>query len=209
MLRNLAGRVPPGWQVLVLTDRGMYSPRLFRCLVELHWHPFLRIRAQGSYRPVGSQKWLDLEDLCPQIGETQAFQAEVFKNEESRLEWTLVAFQGEGYAEPWLIVTDLAPEVAKASWYGLRGWVEQGYKRVKGEGWRLPRTRIARCERLGRLWLAGAGGRLWGGGGGDVGGVGSGGRGRGRGDGPATLGPADQGRGPRRAGLAGSGARRG
>ena len=29
----LAGRVPAGWQVLVLTDRGMYSPRLFRCLV--------------------------------------------------------------------------------------------------------------------------------------------------------------------------------
>ena len=71
MLRILAGRVPAGWQVLVLTDRGMYSPRLFRCLVELHWHPFLRIRAQGFYRPIGSQKWLDLKDLRPQIGETR------------------------------------------------------------------------------------------------------------------------------------------
>ena len=39
--------MPPGWQVLVLTDRGMYSPRLFHCLVGLRWHPFLRIRAQG------------------------------------------------------------------------------------------------------------------------------------------------------------------
>src|SRR4051795_4059580 len=161
MLRILAGRVPAGWQVLVLTDRGMYSPRLFRCLVGLHWHPFLRIRAQGSYRPAGSQEWLDLKDLCPQIGETQAFQAEVFKNEEGRLECTLVAFQGEGYAEPWLIVTDLAPEVAKASWYGLRGWIEQGYKRVKGEGWKLPRTRIRDCHRLERLWLAVAVATMW------------------------------------------------
>jgi hypothetical protein len=161
MLRILAERVPAGWQVLVLTDRGMYSPSLFRCLVELHWHPFLRIRAQGFYRPVGSQKWLDLKDLCPQIGEAQAFKAQVFKNEEGRLECTLVAFQGEGYAEPWLIVTDLETEVARASWYGLRGWIEQGYKRVKGEGWKLPRTRIQDCKRLERLWLAVAVATMW------------------------------------------------
>jgi hypothetical protein len=65
MLEALAGSVPAGWQVLVLTDRGLYSPRLFRCLLRLHWHPFLRIRAQGFYRPLGSQKWLDLSDLRP------------------------------------------------------------------------------------------------------------------------------------------------
>jgi len=161
LLRTLAERVPAGWQVLVLTDRGMYSPRLFRCLVELHWHPFLRIRAQGFYRPVGSQNWLDLKDLRPRIGETQAFRAEVFKNDAGRLEGTLLAFQGEGYAEPWLIVADLPPQVAKASWYGLRGWIEQGYKRVKGEGWNLPRTRIRDCQRLERLWLAVAVATMW------------------------------------------------
>src|SRR5258708_1547741 len=90
MLQTLAQRVPAGWQVLVVTDRGMYSPSLFRCLVELHWHPFLRIRAQGFYRPKGSQKWLDLKDLRPQIGETQAWGAEVFKKAEGRLGGTLV-----------------------------------------------------------------------------------------------------------------------
>jgi hypothetical protein len=51
--------------------------------------------------------------------------------------------------------------VARASWYSLRGWIEQGFKRVKGEGWDLPRTRIARCERLERLWLAVAVATLW------------------------------------------------
>jgi hypothetical protein len=161
MLEALAGRVPAGWQVLVLTDRGMYSPRLFRCLLRLHWHPFLRIRAQGFYRPLGSRKWLDLSDLRPPLGQTSAFQAAVFKNEEGRLECTLLAFHGEGYAEPWLIVSDLAAEVAQASWYGLRSWIEQGYKRVKGEGWHLPRTRISTCERLERLWLAVAVATMW------------------------------------------------
>jgi hypothetical protein len=161
MLRTLAGIVPAGWQVLVLTDRGMYSPRLFRCLLELHWHPFLRIRAQGYYRRVGSRKWQNLEDLHPANGQAEAFDAEVFKNDPGRLRCTLLAYQGEGHAEPWLIVTDLATDVAHASWYGLRGWVEQGYKRVKGEGWKFPRTRITDCRRLERLWLAVAVATMW------------------------------------------------
>jgi hypothetical protein len=161
MLTALAGRVPAGWQVLVLTDRGMYSPRLYRCLLQLHWHPFLRIRAQGFYRPVGSLKWLDLKDLCPAVGEARAFPAELFKNDAGRLNCTLVAYQGEGHAEPWLIATDLEAELARASWYGLRGWIEQGYKRLKREGWSLPRTRIRTCGRLERLWLAVALATMW------------------------------------------------
>jgi len=161
MLKELAALVPPGWQVLVLTDRGMYSPRLFHCLVSLGWHPFLRIRAQGYWRPIGGQKWSDLSRLPLPSNQTQAWDAEVFKNDEGRLRCTLVGYAGDGHAEPWLIVTDLAPEVAKASWYGLRGWIEQGFKRVKGEGWRLPRTRISDCERLERLWLAVAVATLW------------------------------------------------
>jgi hypothetical protein len=161
MLQTLAGSIPAGWQVLVLTDRGMYSPRLFGCLLRLHYHPFLRIRAQGYYRPLGSRKWLKLEDLQPADGQSEALAAEVFKNDVGRLSCTLVAYHGGEHAEPWLIVTDLSPEVAHASWYGLRGWIEQGYKRIKGDGWNLPRTRITDCARLERLWLAVAVATMW------------------------------------------------
>jgi Transposase DDE domain len=162
MLRTLADSVPGGWQVLVLTDRGMYSPSLFRCLVQLHWHPFLRIRAQGFYRPLGSQKWLELKDLHPSgDGRTEAFAAEVFKNDAGRLQCTLAVYHSAGHAEPWLIVTDVTPEVAQATWYGLRGWIEQGYKRVKSEGWYLQRTRITNPKRLERLWLAVAVATMW------------------------------------------------
>jgi hypothetical protein len=80
MLKELAAVMPPGWQVLVLTDRGMYSPRLFHCLVGLGWHPFLRIRAQGFWRPMGSQKWLDLSEFPLPEDRPQAWTAEVFKN---------------------------------------------------------------------------------------------------------------------------------
>src|ERR1700677_4851005 len=55
----------------------------------------------------------------------------------------------------------MEPKVARAVWYGLRGWIEQGFKRVKGEGWKLPRTRITSCARLERLWFAVAVATLW------------------------------------------------
>src|SRR5262249_58068470 len=105
--------------------------------------------------------WSDLKDLLPPPGQARAMQAEVFKNERGRLRCTLLAYQGQGHAQPWLIVTDLSREVAQASWYGLRGWIEQGYKRVKGEGWKMQRTRIADWARLGRLWLAVAVATMW------------------------------------------------
>src|SRR5438270_12145430 len=104
---------------------------------------------------------MDLKDLRREDGEAQGLRAEVFGNDRGRLQCTLLASQGQGHAEPWLIVTDLPAEVARASWYGLRGWIEQGYKRVKGEGWNLPRTRIGACQRLERLWLAVAVATLW------------------------------------------------
>ena len=68
---------------------------------------------------------------------------ELFKNKAGRLVCTLACYRGAGHEGPWLIVTDLAPELARATWYGLRGWIEQGFKRVKGEGWNLPRTRVS------------------------------------------------------------------
>jgi hypothetical protein len=161
MVRQLAALLPPGWQVLVLADRGLYSPRLFRCPVRLGWHPFLRLRAQGFFRPHGSHRWRDLAQLRLGHDQPHAWRAELFKNDAGRRRCTLLAYHGSGYAEPWLIATDLSPTTARASWYGLRGWIEQGFKRLKGEGWKLHRTRITSCARLERLWLAVAVAPLW------------------------------------------------
>ncbi len=40
----LQASVPKGWTVIVLADRGLYAPWLYRHLVSLGWHPFLRIK---------------------------------------------------------------------------------------------------------------------------------------------------------------------
>jgi len=33
-----------------------------------------------------------------------------------------------------LLLTDLPLNAAEACWYGLRAWIEQGFKKIKGAG---------------------------------------------------------------------------
>jgi len=48
-----------------------------------------------------------------------------------RLNCTLLARWDEGYTDPWPLLTDLAPRAGEACWYGLRAWIEQGFKIIK------------------------------------------------------------------------------
>jgi len=60
-----------------------------------------------------------------------------------------------------LILTDLAPEASDAGWYGLRAWIEQGFKITNRAGWQWHRTRMSAPDRAARLWLAVAVATLW------------------------------------------------
>jgi hypothetical protein len=60
---------------------------------------------------------------------------------------------GEGHADPWLVLTDLPPEAADVCWYGMRAWIEQGFKRIKRGGWQWQYTRMDDPARAERLWL--------------------------------------------------------
>jgi hypothetical protein len=73
----------------------------------------------------------------------------------------LLARWEEGYKDPWLILTDLEPAASDAGWYGLRAWIEQGFKITKRAGWQWHRTRMRDPERAARLWLAVAVATLW------------------------------------------------
>ena len=68
LLRQLRPAIPPGWTVIVLADRGLYAPWLFRRIVRLGWHPFLRINTGGSFRPAGAPCWRPLARFAPQPG---------------------------------------------------------------------------------------------------------------------------------------------
>lgn len=46
------------------------------------------------------------------------------------------------HADGWLVLTDLPPERAKVAWYGLRGWIEHGFKDLKRGGWGWHHTKM-------------------------------------------------------------------
>lgn len=49
--RLLRPAIPPGFTVIVLADRGLYAPWMFRRLVRLGWPPFWRRNGGGTFRP--------------------------------------------------------------------------------------------------------------------------------------------------------------
>jgi hypothetical protein len=161
MLDQLAAAIDRDRFVLVLTDRGLYSPQLFRAIVRVGWHPLMRIRAQCYYRPTGQSAWVPLANLRPQVNQQEAWTGDAFKNTNGRLACTLVAWWTEGHAEPWLLLTDLGGDRVQGCWYGLRGWIEPSFKRLKSAGWDCEQTRMTDAGRVQRHWLALAVAMLW------------------------------------------------
>jgi len=161
LLRDLRPAVPRGWTVIVLADRGLYAPWLFRRIVRLGWHPFLRVNLGGTFRPACGRAFLPFRSLVPRPGDRWSGTGVAFKTAASRLPCTLLACWEAGYTDPWLILTDLPPEAGDAGWYGLRAWVEQGFKVTKRGGFQWQRTRMTDPDRAARLWLAVAVATLW------------------------------------------------
>jgi hypothetical protein len=161
MLRVLRPAIPQRWTVIVLADRGLYAGWLFRRIVRLGWHPFLRINTGGTFRPTGQARFSPLATFTPQVGTRWRGTGTAFKSSPRQLECTLLACWDEGYTAPWFIVTDLPPAASEAAWYGLRAWIEQGFKITKRAGWQWQRTQMTVPQRAARLWLAVAVATLW------------------------------------------------
>ena len=90
-----------------------------------------------------------------------------FAGKPRRLDCTLLACWEAGYKDPWLILTDLAPDASEAGWYGMRAWIEQSFKLTKrattGSGIAPDDdpARLARCGMtlaVATLWLVSIGG---------------------------------------------------
>jgi hypothetical protein len=152
LLRLLAPAVPPTMRVLVLTDRGLWSPQLWRQIVENGWHPLMRIRPDATFAPAG-QRRQPARELVPGAGWYWVGEGVAYKHKATRLACTLVAVWGHGQRDPWLLLTDLAPEAVDGSWYGLRVWIELGFRALKSMGWHWERTRRTDPPRVARHWL--------------------------------------------------------
>ena len=152
MLRQVRAVVPRRYFVIVMADRGLYARWLFQRIVRLGWHPLLRINTGGTFRPAPSVDYHPLRAFVPQPGTQWVGTGTAFQGPRRRLNCTLLARWDEGYRDPWLLLTDLAPSAGEACWYGLRAWIEQGFKITKRGGWQWHRTRMSDPQRAARLW---------------------------------------------------------
>ncbi|MFO7639737.1 MAG: transposase [Candidatus Competibacteraceae bacterium] len=154
LLKHLRGRVSPTWTVIVLADRGLYAKWLFEGIQDLGWHPLLRVNLGGSFRPAGWYHWVPFRQLVPAVGHRWQGAGTAFTHPKTRLRCTLLGRWEAGHEAPWLILTNVPPQAADACWYGLRAWIEQGFKRIKRGGWQWQSTRMTDPARVERLWLA-------------------------------------------------------
>jgi Transposase DDE domain len=152
LLALVAPAVPATMTVLVLTDRGLWSPRLWRQMRDLGWHPLMRIRPDATFAPTG-QRRQRAHELIPGAGWCWVGAGIAFKEKAKQLAATLVVVWGRGQREPWLLLTDLEPEAVDGSWYGLRVWIELGFRALKSLGWHWERTRRTDPARIARHWL--------------------------------------------------------
>jgi hypothetical protein len=154
LLAAFSRRMTPGWTVVVMTDRGLYARWLYRAIVALGWHPLMRITKCSKFRRQGSKVGVPVGRFVPRPGRRWQGCGMAFpKKPEKRLGCTLLACWEAGYDEPWFVVTDLAPAQAESLWYGMRAWIEHGYKLLKSAGWHWDQTRMTDVDRAERLWL--------------------------------------------------------
>jgi hypothetical protein len=154
LLRLFRPLVLPDWTVIVMTDRGLYARWLFLEIKALGWHPLMRITHLSKFRKNGSASNVPVRALVSEVGLRWQGRGVAFpRKPERRLDCTLLACWEPGHDEPWFVVTDLGPDQSDGLWYGMRAWIEQGFKLLKHGGWQWQETRMTDPERAGRLWL--------------------------------------------------------
>jgi hypothetical protein len=161
LLQDIAPHVASDWTVLVLTDRGLESAELFRAIVAVGFHPVMRLKAGGSFRPHSWHKFHRLSALLPCQDVRFCYRGELYQRQSARLDVTLLGLWEKDYEDRWLLATDLDAGQAVAAIYAFRSWIEQGFRLIKRSGLAWHRTRITDPERAERHWLVVAVTTLW------------------------------------------------
>jgi DDE family transposase len=160
LLQRVRPVVPRGFTVLVLADRGLWSPRLWRGLRALRWHPVIRVQKSATFQPVGGRRQ-PVTHLVPGPGHAFVGRGVAFKDRPVRRAGTVIVWWAADHAEPCVVLTDLPPERVGVCWSALRFWIEVGFRVLKGLGWQWDQTRRRDPARVARHWLVLAVATLW------------------------------------------------
>jgi hypothetical protein len=160
LLDRLAPAVPPEIAVIVQTDRGSWSNRLWDGIRALGWHPLMRVQRAATFTPLGRQR-VGVRTLVPGPGHAWVGAGTAFAATTIQREAPLLVVWDAGQTDPWVLVTTVPPAAVGGLWYGLRTRIELGFRALKGVGWRWERTRRTDPDRVARHWLVLAVTTLW------------------------------------------------
>ena len=152
-LARLGPAVPAAWTVLGLTDRGLWSPRRYDRIAALGWHPLRRLQRPATFQPAGQRRRVPARTLGPGPGHAWVGAGVAFKDRPDWRAGTLLVVWEPAAAEPWVLLTTLPPDAVDVCWYGLRAWIELGFRALKSLGWHWERTRRPDPDRVARHWL--------------------------------------------------------
>jgi hypothetical protein len=155
LFAHLAPALPSELEVLVLMDAGLRSPTLWDTIRAHGWHVVQRHEAATRFRPAGWHGFHRADQFVLTPGRAWVGAGAAFQQVSCRRVATLIVVWEEGAPAPWVLLTDLAPSEAGVTWYGLRMWIELGFRVLKGMGWHWERTRRSElpAHRPATWWL--------------------------------------------------------
>ena len=152
LLQALAPAVPENMTVIVLCDRGIASPKLWQQIRDQGWHPGMRYRKNITFCADGGKR-LPAQRFVSRPDTAWIGRGTAFSTPKAQRRCTLLVVWYSEQEEPWIILTDLAPDQVGPSWYALRFWIELGFKALKSLGWKWDQTRRTDPTRVSRHWL--------------------------------------------------------
>ena len=152
LLGLLSVAIPPRMNVIVMADRGLRSPKLWKAIRSFGWHPYMRQTVSVVFQPDGGAR-TRARDLVRAPNSAFIGRGTAFRAKKQQVRGTIIVVWVAGQSDPWIILTDLGPEDAGASWYALRFWIEVGFKALKSMGWQWQKTRRTDPARVERHWL--------------------------------------------------------
>ena len=88
LLPLLGPAIPQTMKTIVCADRGLYAIWLFQAIQKEGWHPYLRVKKEGTFKRSGGKVFQPLSALC-NVGSAQMYRGTAFKT--LKLECTLLA----------------------------------------------------------------------------------------------------------------------
>lgn len=158
MLARAKGLLPAHLRVVLLADRAYDVPPLIDRLTALGWDWILRCKARSKmiWRTAEGVEHPLRAVVASQLtrpGDRFRTSGQTFK----KAGWRPVQLLGEwghGYAEPLVVLTNLAPEWSVLARYARRFWIEASFRQDKSYGWDWEHSQVRDPARQERLLLA-------------------------------------------------------